>query len=195
MNTLSQSLPMLDRIFLITAATGAFTVLLRAALLFAGSDLDGHDGDGLDGHDPGEGAEGFRFLSVFGLASFLMMFGLVGLALRHQSSAGAGLAILGGGLAGLVALWGLARLFHLGRHLQSSGTLLPQAAAGCTGVVYLGIPAGGTGRVTVRIGQRLREMDAMHCAGTALPTGTPVRVLRVERAIAIVQALSPMELS
>ena len=57
------------------------------------------------------------------------------------------------------------------------------------------IPAGGTGRVTVKIGQRLREMDAVNAAGTELPTGTPVRVLRVERAIAIVQALSPMELS
>jgi len=189
MEFLTHSLPMLDRIFLAASAAGAFTVLLRAVLLFAGGDLDGHEGD-----DPGEGAEGFRFLSVFGLAAFFMMFGLVGLALRHQSGAGPGATLVGGGLAGLTALWGIARILHLGRHLQSSGTFLPQAALGCTGIVLERIPAGGTGRVNVRVGQRLREMEAVHSEGAGLPTGTPVRVVRVERALAIVQPLSPPEL-
>jgi len=173
MNLFPQPLPMLDRVFLLAAATGAFTVLVRALMLCAGGD----EGADLDGHDGGEGTEGFRFLSVFG----------------HEGHAGAGPSILGGGLAGLVALVGIARLFHLASRLQSSGTLPPQAAVGCQGVVYLGIPAGGTGRVTVRIGERLREMDARHSAGTPLPTGTPIQVLRVERTLAIVQPLSPLE--
>ena len=131
MNLFPQPLPMLDRVFLLAAATGAFTVLVRALMLCAGGD----EGADLDGHDGGEGTEGFRFLSVFGLAAFAMMFGLVGLALRHEGHAGAGPSILGGGLAGLVALVGIARLFHLASRLQSSGTLPPQAAVGCREVM------------------------------------------------------------
>ena len=56
------------------------------------------------------------------------------------------------------------------------------------------IPAGGTGRVTVRVSQRVREMDAIHIAGTELPTGTPVRVVRVDDALAVVEPVSLEEL-
>jgi len=80
----------------------------------------------------------------------------------------------------------------LDRILLLAGAL--GAAAGCSGTVYLTIPAGGTGRVNVRIGQRLREMDAVHATGGELPTGTPIRVLRVDRSLAIVQSLSSKEL-
>ena len=195
MRFLSQSLPLLDRIFVFTAAIGTIAVLLRAVMLFAGGDLDGEDAGHLEDHGDDAGGDGFRFLSVLGLASFFMMFGLVGIALSRQTRAGMGPSILGGLLAGLAALWIIARLFRLARGLQSSGTIPPQAAAGCVGIVYLTIPAGGIGRVTVRIGQRTREMDAIHAAGTTLPTGTPVRVVRVERSLAVVQTLPESELS
>ena len=194
MNILSTPIPMLDRIFLVAAAIGAMTVLFRAITLFAGGDLDGHDWDDTDGYDHGDGEDGFRFLSVFGLAAFFMMFGLVGIALRHPSGAGTGWPILGGLVAGLATLWIISRLFHLGRHLQSSGTIHPRAAVGCQGTVYMTIPAGGTGRVTVRVSQRVREMDAIHIAGTELPTGTPVRVVRVDDALAVVEPVSLEEL-
>lgn len=166
----------LDRIFLGAAALGAVAVLARLAGLFAG--LDGDDGDD------------FQILSLHGLSSFFLMFGLVGIALNRQSGAGAGLSLLGGILAGAAAVWALARVFRLALRLQSNGTLQPQAAAGCLGTVCAKIPAGGTGRVNVLIGQRLREMDAVEEYGGELPTGTPVRVVRVQRSLAIVQTLS-----
>ena len=181
------SFTILDRILLLAGALGAAGVLLRVLFLFAGGDLDG---DGLDG-DPGDG---FRALSVHGLSSFFMMFGLVGFALSRQNQASAGWSLLGGLLAGLAAVWIIARLCRFALRLQPSGTLPLEAAAGCSGTVYLTIPAGGTGRVNVRIGQRLREMDAVHATGGELPTGTPIRVLRVDRSLAIVQSLSSKEL-
>ena len=193
MNILLTVVPTLDRIFLVAAVVGAAMVALRAITLFAGGDLDGHDWEDGGGDDPGEGSDGFRFLSVFGLAAFFMMFGLVGIALRHPGNRGMGWPIAGGLLAGLGSLWIIGRLFRLGRHLQSSGTLQPQAAVGCQGTVYLTIPAGGIGRVNVRIGQRVREMDAIHPAGLALPTGTQVRVVRVDQSLAVVEPLSPEE--
>lgn len=166
----------LDRIFIGAAALGSAGVLARLAGLFAG--MDGDDGDD------------FQILSLHGLSSFFMMFGLVGIALSRESGAGAAPSLLGGFLAGAAAVWALAQVFRLARRLQSSGTLQPQAAAGCLGTVCARIPAGGTGRVNVRIGQRLREMDAVEESGGELPTGTPVRIVRVQKSLAIVQLLS-----
>jgi membrane protein implicated in regulation of membrane protease activity len=184
----------MDKTFLLTGAIGTIVVVYRVVALFLGSDLDGDDFGDLDGDGHSDGGSGFQILSVHGLASFFMMFGLVGLALSRQSKAGMGLSILGGLLAGMAAIWVIARVFRLFLRLQSSGTIHPQAAAGCLGTVYLTIPAAGTGRVNVRIGQCLREMDAVATEGTELPTGTQVRVIRVERTLAVVEPLSVKEL-
>jgi membrane protein implicated in regulation of membrane protease activity len=179
----------LDRIFLLAGILGAIVVVCRVVLLLAGGDAHGvPDGD-LDV----DAGDGFHLLSVHGLASFFMMFGFVGLALSRQSQARPGWSILGGTLAGAAAIWVIAHLFRFALGLQSSGNVSPQAAAGCVGTVYLTIPAGGTGRVNVRIGQRVREMDAMDAEGGELPTGTSVRVVRVERSLAIVKTLSAPE--
>jgi hypothetical protein len=194
MDSWTTSFTILDRIFLLAGMIGAIVVVFRVILLIAGGDLDGDDPGGGDGGLPGEeGGDGFHFLTVHGLSSFFMGFGLVGLALSRQSKAGMGLSILGGILAGTAAIWVIARLFRLTHGLQSSGTLNPQAAAGCFGTVYMNIPAGGTGRVNVQIGQRLREMDAMAAEGAELPTGTPIRVVRVDRSLAVVQPVSAQE--
>jgi membrane protein implicated in regulation of membrane protease activity len=169
--------------FILAAATGGLVVLLRLALQLLGWGLD-VDGDFDDA--AGDSGNGFQVLTVRGLSSFFLMFGLTGLALA-RSGASAGGSILGGCAAGLVALWVIARLLKAARQLQSGGTLPSRAAEGCLGTVYTTIPAGGTGRITVRIGQRLRELDAVHADATALPTGTAVRVVRVERSVAVVE--------
>jgi len=177
----------LDRVFLFSAALGALAVAWRVVSLATGWDAEDDGGE-----------DGVRILSVHGLSSFFLMFGLVGLALSRQSEAAPGFAILGALAAGLGALWIIAHLCRLALRLQANGTLHPQAAAGCVGTVYQKIPPGGTGRVNVRIGQRVREMDAMHAGDFELPTGTPIRVIRVirvDRALAVVQPLSPLEMS
>jgi hypothetical protein len=179
------ALSALDRVFLFTGALGAVVLVVRMALLLAGGVLDDAE--------QGEDGDGFKILSIHGLSSFFMMFGLVGLALSRQSRMGSELSLMGALAAGLAAIWVIARVFRLAFRLQSSGNLQPQAAAGCSGTVYLTIPAGGIGCVTVRIGQRTREMDAVCASGIELPTGQPIRVLRVERSLAVVQPLSSKE--
>jgi len=179
----------LDQIFIVAGLLGTFTLVLRAVLLVAGWDLEHDPGDDLDGD--GDPSDGFRFLSVLGLASFPMMFGLVGLALSRQGLVGPGWSILGGMAAGLLAIGVIARLFRFASALRSSATSEPRAATHCLGTVCLTIPAGGVGRVKVRIGKRLREMDAVHLLGLELATGTAVRVVRVERSVAVVQPLLP----
>jgi hypothetical protein len=80
----------LDHLFFLCAALGAVAALLRVVFLFASGDL-GEDAPELD--DPGTPGAGFHYLSIHGLSSFFMMFGLVGLALDRQSWAGAGLEL------------------------------------------------------------------------------------------------------
>lgn len=181
-----------DEIFMLAALIGGLGVVAQVLLLLMGGDHgEALEGDGLDG--AGEVGDGFRFLSLFGLSGFLTMFGLVGIALSRQTRLAPGPALLGGVLAGAAAIAIIARLFRFASSLQTSGTLSPQAALGCRGNVYLTIPAGGTGRVTVRIGKRLREMDAIHVEGAELATGTAIRVVRVDRSLAVVRPLSPEE--
>jgi hypothetical protein len=184
---------LLDELFSLAAVMGGLAGLVQGGLLLLGGGLEG---DGLEAGDSdltGDPAHGFRFLSLLGMASFLAMFGLVGLALSRQSRVGAGWSILGALLAGQGSFWIIGLLFRLAGRLQSNGALQPQAAVGCTGTVCLGIPTGGTGRVNIQIGQRLREMDAIHAGGAELATGTRVQVLRVERSLAVVQILPPPE--
>jgi len=185
-----------DRFFLICAAVGALGVLLRLmtqVLGFAGGDIgDGDIGDGGGdiGSDPG-GADshhfdGFKIISVHGLAAFFLMFGLVGFAMSRESRAPIVIAILAGVVAGAVSVWIITKLFTMAGKLQSVGNLDVKKATGCRGVVYMQIPSGASGRVTLNIDGRQREMDAMSVNGEAMPTGVPVVVVRMEENIAIV---------
>jgi membrane protein implicated in regulation of membrane protease activity len=180
--------------FLLCAVVGGFFVLVRLVLQFLGADTH-VDGDldvdmNIDAHHA-DSDVGFKLLSVHGLTSFLMMFGLVGLALYRQSKVGFLGSLIGACLAGLASVWVIGRLFALFNRLQSSGTLPTSQAVGCTGTVYLNIPAGGTGRVTINFHNRLREFDAVaRDGGGELLTGTPIKVVQVHSNVLVVEKLS-----
>ncbi len=173
--------------FVASAIVGGFFVLFRFVLQMAGSagDLhtDLHPGD----LHHADSDLGFKVLSLQGMSAFLLMFGLVGLALYQQSRVGMAVATVGGVAAGLGAVWVVGKLFALAGRLQGSGNIAADAMLGTEGAVYQTIPAGGSGRVTVTVQGRQRECDAQSVDGSALPTGTPVRVVRVTAGIATVE--------
>ena len=183
----------LEICFLICAILGGFFVVVKFILQFVGGDVDagGHfDGDiGGDG-DHADSDVGFRLLSLQGLSSFFMMFGLVGLALYRQSQVGVLLSIIGAVIAGLLSVWLIGKLFQGASALQSSGTQQTVNAVGCTGTVYLTIPAEGTGRISLNFHNRLREFDAVEKHGTAVPTGTPIRVVDVQANVLVVEIIN-----
>lgn len=170
--------------FLICAVVGGFFVLAKLIMQFigAGADID----TDLDTQHV-DSDIGFKALSMHGLTSFLMMFGLVGLALYRQNRAGMFLSVLGASVAGLLSVWVIGRIFTSIGKLQSSGNLATASAVGSTGTVYLGIPRGGTGRVSINFRGRLREFDANSADGEAIATGTPIRVVRVEASVLVVE--------
>jgi membrane protein implicated in regulation of membrane protease activity len=174
--------------FLICAIVGGFFVLAKLIMQFigAGADIDTDLDTGIDTQHV-DSDIGFKALSMHGLTSFLMMFGLVGLALYRQNRAGMFLSVLGASVAGLLSVWVIGRIFTSIGKLQSSGNLATASAVGSTGTVYLGIPRGGTGRVSINFRGRLREFDANSADGEAIATGTPIRVVRVEASVLVVE--------
>jgi membrane protein implicated in regulation of membrane protease activity len=199
------NMTVVDKVFLGCAVFGGVLFVVRVALFFighAGTDADtGFDADadvhaefgadvdadldaGAGGHvelhhGGGDSDSSFRLLSFQGITAFLMMFGLVGLAMHLDSHAAQPLAILAGFAAGMLALYVVAKLFAFMKGLQSSGTVDVRNAIGQQGSVYLTIPAGGTGEVQVAVQERLRIYEAKAQDGTEIKTGQNVRVVQV----------------
>lgn len=182
----------LEMFFLTCAVIGGFIFIVQFILQFVGGDANadlGVDSDfGIDSSLI-DSDIGFRLLSLHGLSAFFMMFGLVGLASYRQSQAGVVLSIVGAIVAGIVSVWVIGKLFQTAARLQSSGTLKTREAIGSTGTVYLTIPEKGTGRVTINFKNHLREFDASSKTGGELPTGTPIRVVRVNANILEVEVI------
>jgi hypothetical protein len=192
-------------VYLITAVVGCTLLGLQVALMLFGLAHDsdvGHDGSidhdasagadheaGVDadheaggGHDAhaddqsGHGNVFFQLLSLKALCAFCALFGLTGLALRNASILpGVRMAAAGGaGVASFLLVGWIMR--SLGK-LTASGTLVVRNAIGCTGSVYLRIPAKGAapGKVTVQVQGRSMELLAV-TDGDAIPTGAQVLV-------------------
>lgn len=193
MKTLFAQLNGLELFFVVCAVIGGVFVLIRLVgqFLGAGHSLDGGidvDGPGLDAHHA-DSDIGFRILSVHGLTSFMMMFGLVGLALHRQSGMGTVVSMAGAMAAGLASVWIIGKLFALVVKLQSSGTISIESAVGAQGKVYISIPAQGTGRVLVTVHNSLREYDAASVDQAAIASDTPIRVVWVDGNVLVVERI------
>jgi membrane protein implicated in regulation of membrane protease activity len=161
----------LEQVFLLAGTVGGIVLLFRMILMIAG--LDHHAEIHVDSD------AGFQALTIQGIASFLTMFGIVGYTLFHGAIVAAAFAIVIGLAAGAFAMWLMHKIFRGMLRLQSSGTVNIFAAIGSEGSVYLTVSRDG-GRVQINFANRLREFEAISADGTAIPTGTPIRVQGVE---------------
>ena len=175
----------LDFFFLVCALVGGVLLVLRLLLLVIGF---GADGDGLDLHHA-DSDVGFKLLSIQGITAFLTMFGLVGFAVMRGTALGATIAVIAAILAGIGSAWIIGRVFVAMLRLQSSGSVGLEQTVGCTGTVYANISKQG-GSVQITVAQRLREFDAISVNGDDLPTGTPVRVVKVQGHGVVVERLA-----
>ena len=174
----------LNNLLLASAVIGGTLFLFRIVMQVFGAgdhgDLDASADIDLSDGDIGHGTvSSFQLLSLQGISSFLMMFGLVGLALYEQSGLPAFLAVPGALAAGLGSVWIVGKIFVYMMRLQSSGNLDPSSAAGQEGIVYLTVPPEGKGKVQINIQNRQREYEAISDRKEELKTGARVRVVRV----------------
>lgn len=181
----------LDIFFLVCALIGGVPLVIRFILQFMGADFGDEAALNADFESADGGAEfdadaSLKFLSLHGLTSFLMMFGLVGYALYRQSEVGAGFSLLGATIAGFASFWVISKLFQLIGNMQSSGTIDISKAVGSEGKVYTIIRPNKTGSVMVTFLDRMREYEASSADNQEIKTGTRIRVTEVSGNILVV---------
>jgi membrane protein implicated in regulation of membrane protease activity len=179
-----ENLTSIEIIYWIATIVGGTLFILRTIFMLVGGGVGDEALDtALDVDLSGEAADhgadiSFQLLSVQGLTSFFMMFGLVGLALLKANLAVA-LTIAGGVAAGLVSVWITGLLFSQMKRLQSDGTLNVRNAIGRQGSVYLTIAAGKSGQVQVAVQGSLRIFDAVSKSGKKIATGEKIKIVDV----------------
>ena len=122
-----------------------------------------------------------------GIGSFLIGFGLSGLALRTFPVADFGRALMAGAFGTLFAtlfLLFVAQYFGGGAKEESGSALI-----GAVARVSLEIPSDGSGKIAFEKGGRRGTMPARSYDGRALPMGTQVFVVGVECGTALVEEL------
>lgn len=182
---------MLENLFLLCAIAGGGVLVLRLVLMLLGIGDDHSFGAETDagGLEHSDHDVGTRLLSIQGVSAFLMMFGLVGMALTRESHAPVPLALLGALVAGVASMWVVARLYAMMARLQSSGTLDLASAVGQEGTVYLTIRPGTGGQVQVTVQGRLGVYDAHSKAGGEIATGREIRVVGVRAGQLVVEPI------
>ena len=140
------------------------------------------------------GAEGvFNMLTIQGLLSFLMMFGIFGLAVNMETEIPT-LAILAGTIAGTISMWLIGKVFQMLKSLEVDATVQHNQAVGAQGQVYMTILPGQSGQVQVEFQSALRTCSAVLEDDTAtLETGKFVEVIRTIGETLIVRELSLQE--
>ena len=131
----------------------------------------------------------FELLTLQGILSFIMMFGIFGLAV-NQANDNTLMAIGAGTVAGLISMYIMGKVYHLFRGLESEGNVDHANAVGARGEVYMNIPANGSGQVQVTYQNALRTMAARNKDNSqALASGTLVQVVDHLGSMLIVEPL------
>ena len=164
--------------------TTSLIFIIQTILTFIGADADADfsadvdvsvDGSDLSNIEGGSNLYTFRnfvnFLLGFGWTSVLLHDQIASRFLLYLLATGVGIALV------LAVMW----LFKWLSGMQQSGNIdLQKCAAGCSGSVYLTIPASrsGEGKVQITINGAVREYNAV-TDGDAIKTGTPIKVTEV----------------
>jgi len=150
---------------------GAILTLLLLASL-AGGDTDADVDTELDGGS----------ISVKGVLAFLAFFGLGGWIMLRAGSP-LWLSSLVGAASGYAMMSAMAAMLIRLRKLDHDGNRRAAALLDQIGEVYLTVPASGqgSGRIQVRQGSRLVEVEAV-TKGAAIPTGQRARIVEVVNA-------------
>jgi hypothetical protein len=175
----------IEIIYWASTIIGGTLFLLRLIMMFLGGSLgEGSLDSPLDtpnleiSTDHSDADISFNLLSIQGLTSFFMMFGLVGLALLK-----AGLpvlvTVLGGMVAGLITVAISGLIFSQMKRLQTEGTINIQNTIGTDGSVYLTIPRNGTGQVQIIVQGSLKIFDAISKGKNVIATGEKIHVVAV----------------
>ena len=180
----------LELVFGFCALVGSVLFLLYFALVLIGGVFEGVVEGAFD-IDVDMGSDfTFKAITFQGVVSFVMMFGLVGLAVLDGNRSDT-LAILGGTLAGIFSMFTINKLFQLFYSLESDGTVQHGKAIGAKGKVVSRIRPGSPGEVQVTYQQALRTETAVaENEDEELGTGTLIEVVEIIGTTLVVRKVS-----
>jgi hypothetical protein len=164
---------------------GGTLFILRLIMMFMGGSMGENSFDSpmdtthleISGDHP-DADISFNLLSIQGLTSFFMMFGLVGLAML-KADLPVLLTVVGGMVAGLITVAITGLIFSQMKRLQTEGTINIQNTIGTDGSVYLTIPQNGTGQVQIIVQGSLKIFDAISNSKNVIATGEKIHVVAV----------------
>jgi len=182
--------------FAVPAILGTFFFTLRLVLMLIGGagdsgdfgdadidfdvdvDADFDTGDApVDHSDP---SQAFKVLSIQAIAGFLMGFGWAGLGAYRSADMGVPTSVVIGLVGGGFMVWLLGLMMKIMRDFESSGNISIRTTIGRSGVVYITVPAKGSGRGQVKVtldNNRQRIFNAV-TEGEELTTTTAVTITK-----------------
>ena len=168
----------LDLLFASAALIGGILFIAWFFLLMMGG-IAGGILDGV-GVDVDMGADlSFKAFTFQGIIAFILMFGLVGLALS-RSDQGDMMALFAGTVAGGASMWSMGKMFQAFHSVQSSGNMNIENAVGQDGTVYMRIKPGEVGQIQVTSQGALRTLDAIASdASLYIKTGATITVEKI----------------
>jgi len=198
-----EALTGLQKAFFIIGVIGSMVFLIQFVLMLIGGDSHGDADVSVDTSGAGDfngaphGTEvdavhadsdlGLKLLSIQSLSVFLMMFGLVGLAVSKGGKYGDGVAFVVGIGVGFLFMYLVAKMFAFFKSLQNSGTLDLRNAIGQEARVYLTIKPDEPGQVEIVVQEHLKILSARSRDNSKIPTDARVRVVRVANNVLIVE--------
>ncbi len=160
-----------EKMFWLIAMISSAIFIVQVAMALIGFDAEAEgsfDMDGIDG--------GFTLISIRTILAFMVCFGWIGF-MTFQSGAGLVMSLIWGALAGLGAMVIVAYLLYQLIKMNESGTIQIEKMINRTGEVYITIPAGREGRVSIEVEGKLMEFSAT--SDEDLATGSPVKVTAI----------------
>ena len=179
--------PFMKVIWCVTLAA-SLIFIIQTIMTFVGADTDGDanfdanfdtDVDIAD-VDAAVGSGGVNLYTFRNFVNFFLGFGWTAILLNDTIKS-RGLLLLVAILVGVALVALVMWLFKWLYSMQQTGNInVYKSAVGCTGTVYLPIPAErkGEGKVQIAIQGAVREYNAL-TDGDALTTGTPITVVEV----------------
>ena len=180
----------LELVFGFCALIGSVLFLLYFALVLIGGVFEGVV-EGVFDIDVDMGSDfSFKAITFQGVVSFVMMFGLVGLAVLDSDKSDT-YAIFGGTIAGIGSMLVINKLFHMFYSLESDGTVQHNLSIGAKGKVIARIRPDQPGEVQVSYQQALRTESAVaEDENAEFKTGTLIEVVDVIGTTLVVRKVS-----
>ena len=185
----------LELIFLMSAFLGTAFFLVLMVLMLLGDIVGGVFDSVLDTDFSMDSDLSFELFSIQGLAAAIMMFGYVGMFTIKATDTEV-YAVIAGGLAAMVSMYGVGLMLKGISDLQVDGTMKYEDAIGQRGEVYSRIKPDETGQVSVAVDGTLRTLKGRNKDKTQLlDSGDFIRVVDVIGSTLIVESLDINEVT